>query len=73
MSALYIHIETIFGEPGFVVLRTSMTPHEPPVVMLVRTEELDDSVLTMLDALDTTDNLPPLAVGKRAKKDGRYE
>lgn len=54
MSALHLHIETVFDEPDLVVLRTSTEPTEPgesPVVMLVRVDELHDAVFTMLDAL----------------------
>ncbi|MGF6664847.1 hypothetical protein QF000_006515 [Paraburkholderia atlantica] len=50
MTALYAHIESA-GEPGFVSLRTSTTPHperKPP--MIVRRDELNGVLLMLLDA-----------------------
>ncbi|CAE6855199.1 hypothetical protein R75461_07670 [Paraburkholderia nemoris] len=58
MSALHLHIETVFGEPDLVVLRTSTEPKESKVVMLVRLDALHDAVLTMLDALPVDDDAP---------------
>ncbi|MCA8199197.1 hypothetical protein [Burkholderia vietnamiensis] len=71
MSSLYLHIETIFDEPDLVVLRTSMTLQDSPVVMLVRLDALGDAVLTMLDGLNVTEDTPSSTVGKRTKKGGQ--
>jgi hypothetical protein len=55
MASLFIHLETLFDDPDLVVMHTSTTSHEAPVVMLVRLDKLSDTVVTMLDALDLDD------------------
>jgi hypothetical protein len=55
MSALHLHIETVFDEPDLLVLRTITEPGNCPVVMVVRADQLHDTVLTMLDALPPDD------------------
>jgi hypothetical protein len=57
MSALHLHIETVFDEPDLLILRSITEPGNCPVVMLVRADRLHDTVLTMLDALPPDDEL----------------
>lgn len=59
MSSLYIHIESVSDEDDIFVLRTQLTPHEAPVVMVVRRSELDDALLTVIDGcVSTRDDFP---------------
>jgi hypothetical protein len=68
MSALHLHIETVFDEPELVVLRTSTEPQESTVVMLVRLDRLHDTVLMMLDALTVPEDAPHCATKKRTNE-----